>query len=724
MALVYNGILKDHVSFSPLHRADRGMLRPILKSLVIATSVSCLPAAWAADADKPVEYPTPTWSIATAESVGMREAPLRAARDYAASKGGSGMITRFGKLVMSWGDTKRKFDLKSSSKSIGVTSLGLAIDDGKMSLSDRAVDHHPNFGVPPEENRATGWIEKITLRQLANQTAGFDKPGGYEKLLFEPGTKWSYSDGGPNWLAECVTLAMGQDIESLMFERILTPIGVTKDDLHWRRHQYRDPTIDGIRRCEFGSGVHANVDAMARIGLLYLRKGVWNGQRLLSEEFIATATRPDPDLDGLPEWGSGHGDASQHYGLLWWNNADGTIDGVPRDAYWSWGLYDSLIVVIPSLDIVVSRTGKSWTRTEGANHYDVLKPFLQPIAQAVDEVIDGLGRPSYAKPKLDADRSAAPYPPSTHVGRLDWARPETIRRDAPGGDNWPVTWMDDDSMLTAYGDGWGFAPKVERKLSMGLAKITGGPGDFQGVNVRSTTGERIGQGPNGVKASGLLMVDSVVYLLARNTANSQLAWSDDRGVSWQWSDWKFTTSFGCPSFVNFGRNYEGARDEMIYIVSPDSESAYEAADRMVMARVPRDRVWQRDAYQFLSDVDTDGKAHWSKSIADRGAVFRNPGRCYRGAMTYHPVLQRYLWCQTLPESTHPGGPRFQGGFGIYDAPEPWGPWTTVFFTESWDVGPGETSSLPTRWNSRDDKSLYLLFSGDDAFSVRRATIVP
>ena len=82
-------------------------------------------------------------------------------------------------------------------------------------------------------------------------------------------------------------------------------------------------------------------------------------------------------------------------------------------------------------------------------------------------------------------------------------------------------------------------------------------------------------------------------------------------------------------------------------------------------------------------------------------------------------LGRYLWCQVLPGDD----PRTRGGFGIYDAPEPWGPWTTAFFTEDWDVGPGESSSLPTRWISGDGKTIHLVFSGDDCFSVREATLV-
>ena len=66
--------------------------------------------------------------------------------------------------------------------------------------------------------------------------------------------------------------------------------------------------------------------------------------------------------------------------------------------------------------------------------------------------------------------------------------------------------------------------------------------------------------------------------------------------------------------------------------------------------------------------------------------------------------------------------RFQGGFGIYDAPEPWGQWTTAYFTTMWDVGPGENQHVPPKWMSADGRIMHLIFSGDDIFSVRKATI--
>jgi hypothetical protein len=62
-------------------------------------------------------------------------------------------------------------------------------------------------------------------------------------------------------------------------------------------------------------------------------------------------------------------------------------------------------------------------------------------------------------------------------------------------------------------------------------------------------------------------------------------------------------------------------------------------------------------------------------------------------------------------------------FAIYDAPRPWGPWTTAFHTKQWDVGPGEHGDFPARWMSADGRRLYLVFSGDDAFSVRGARLV-
>ncbi|MCA9173195.1 MAG: serine hydrolase [Planctomycetales bacterium] len=657
-------------------------------------------------------FPDANWQQAAPADVEMEVAQLHQARDYALTGGGAGLVIRHGRVAMAWGDVKKKFDLKSSSKSIGVTCLGLAIADGKLRLDDPVRRHLPTLGVPPAANVDTGWLERITIRQLATQTAGFAKPGGFEPLLFEPGTAWHYSDGGPNWLADCVTTVYRQDLQTLMFARVLAPIGVSDKDLHWRKHAYRPSTLNGVPRREFGSGVHANVDAMARLGLLYLHRGRWRDRQLLPEEFVDLATSPFPGGDRLPEfnadheakteWSNRYGDASAHYGLLWWNNADRTLARVPADAYWSWGLYDSLIVVIPSLDVVVARAGGSWKREPRAAHYDVLRPFLEPIVQSVSV-------------------NDAPRPRSAEMLGIKWSPRESIVRLAKGSDNWPTTWADDDQLYTAYGDGWGFTPMTEKKLSLGLARVSGMPLRLTGTNLRSESLEQKGQGAEGRKASGIVCVDGTFYMLIRNAGNSQLVWSKDRGATWTWADWKFATSFGCPTFVNYGRNYRGAPDRNLYVVSADSDSAYQPADCFVMARAPVDRVTEQAGWEFFSgDVQ---RPAWSPRVEDRTPIFRHAGACYRSGITFNAGLGRYLWCQTLPDSQDSRGPRFEGGFGVYESRRLEGPWSTVFFTRHWDVGPGETSRFPAKWISADGRKAHLLFSGDDCFSVRQAEFI-
>lgn len=94
-------------------------------------------------------------------------------------------------------------------------------------------------------------------------------------------------------------------------------------------------------------------------------------------------------------------------------------------------------------------------------------------------------------------------------------------------------------------------------------------------------------------------------------------------------------------------------------------------------------------------------------------------------VTYNGPIGRYL--MTMRSRAKNGG---RNQFSIYDAPEPWGPWTTVYYTENWEgsvlskssKGWGESQHIPSKWISADGKTFYLVFSGDDSLSVRQATI--
>jgi len=311
---------------------------------------------------------------------------------------------------------------------------------------------------------------------------------------------------------------------------------------------------------------------------------------------------------------------------------------------------------------------------------------------------------------------------SKYIKQIVFEPKSAIKRYAKGSDNWPITWGDDDSLYTAYGDGWGFEPKANKRLSLGIAKVNGMLPDIHGENIRTDSGEQFGGGSKGKKASGMLMVDSVLYMWARNAnkkgEQSQLAWSDDHGKSWKWSTWKFK-GFGYCTFINFGKNYEDARDDFVYSVTHDNPSAYERSDRFILMRVPKDKIKNRSSYEFFKKLDDSGNPIWVSDIKQRGVVFKDPGRCHRSGISYNATLKRYFWWQAKFPKGIDG--KTAGMFGVFDAPEPWGPWTTVYYTENWDVGAGETGSFPTKWMSEDGKTMYLVFSGNDAFSVRKAS---
>jgi CubicO group peptidase (beta-lactamase class C family) len=311
--------------------------------------------------------------------------------------------------------------------------------------------------------------------------------------------------------------------------------------------------------------------------------------------------------------------------------------------------------------------------------------------------------------------SPPPYPRSDVIRKVTFSPVKSIVRKAIGSDIWPMTWGEDNDLYTAWGDGKGFYPYTKEKYSLGISRIIGPPEDFRGINLPSPSTSTM-QGKLGPKSSGLLMVDGTIYMWVRNTGNSTLVWSKDYAKTWTWG-FRLRKSFGSPTFLNFGKGYSGARDKYVYLYSQDGPSAYEAYDRVVLARVPKDRIPDRDSYQFYEGMDDRGNPVWTSDFDRRGAVFEYAGHCMRTDVVYNPGIKRYL--MTV-------GYDFHGGWGIYDAPEPWGPWTVAFHTSKWDIGNIHSYRIPSKWIDPNGTTMSLVFSGYrgetyDAFSVRKIT---
>jgi CubicO group peptidase (beta-lactamase class C family) len=379
--------------------------------VLVTVSPAVYPASDTANSD-----PDHGWlRVNVSTDVGMAEAPLVTAANYALTGGGAGMIVRRGRLVRSWGNIDQRYDMKSTSKSIGGMALGVAIDNGSLTLAEFAKPRLTSLGAPAPTT-TPAWLDQITILQLATHTAGFLKEDVYNEgtntttyaaLQYQPGSTWFYSDSGLNWLSEVLTAVFNADLATVLNTEVWTTLGLnaaaggpdgsapSNIDVKWRDNQFRlNPAPgSGTEKRELASGIYANVNAMARVGLLFLRKGVWGTERVLSESFTTTVRTPQASVAAAanPQSADFPG-ATTNYGVLWWTNANGVLPNVPRDAFWAWGLGDSLIVVIPSLDIVVVRAGpqqqaptagRTWNDSNWNGDYAVLAPFLDPIVQSV-----------------------------------------------------------------------------------------------------------------------------------------------------------------------------------------------------------------------------------------------------------------------------------------------------------------------------------------------------
>ena len=654
-----------------------------------------------------------SWLAISPAEAGLDPAKLEAWRSSLAAHRTTGLqVIRRGRIALEWYAPEWAADRPHGTASmakalVGGMSLAVAMSDGRISPDDAASKYIAGWSADPLKS-------KITIRQLATHTSGIsdaeqdeiphDRLPGWKgdfwkrtpdpfsiavrqaPVLFEPGTQNAYSNPGMAALSYAITASLnGGDIRTLLKERVLDPLGVPEQ--HWSIGYGQAYEVDGLKLYANWGGATFTARAAARIGQLMMLEGQWNGRELIRRDVVKKILTDQ----GMTRPSRSAADPAPASGLAWYVNQDGIWPAAPRDAFAGAGASHQVIVVAPSLDLIVVRNGDALGDTKSG--------FWGPVYELV------------LKPLMETVTVRAPYPPSPVIRGAVFG--EEIRRTAVDSDNWPLTWGDDDQQYTSYGDGFGFEPHVERKLGMGFARITGGPGDFRGVNLRSD-GERTGGGANSPKASGILMVDGVLYLWVRNVANAQLLWSGDRGKTWQWG-FKMEAGFGSPAFLNFGRNYAGARDGFVYTYSQDGPSAYESDNSLMLARAAKDRIRDRGAWEFYQGLDAAGRPVWTPDVTRRGAVFAYPVNCNRVDAVYDAGIGRYLMALGYDHA---------GGWGLFDAPEPWGAWTTVLHRQ-WDVAGTHGYRLPARWISEDGLTMTLVFSGvkpNDAFCTRRLTL--
>ena len=311
--------------------------------------------------------------------------------------------------------------------------------------------------------------------------------------------------------------------------------------------------------------------------------------------------------------------------------------------------------------------------------------------------------------------SAVSPPASTY---MTISKGSVIQTMLSGNDIWVNSWGADGNIYTAYGDGKGFSSPI--KLSQGLAKLLGSPpSTITGADIRTSSFEETGDGATGKKASGMLMVDGTLYVWVRNANNNgqqcQLTWANSPYTSWTWSSWKFT-EYGYCSFANYGQNYAGAGDNYVYAFFSNHPSAYTSTDQIMLARVDKTQIKTQSAYQFFSG--SSSAPAWGGTT--RQPVLTHTGGVNRQDVTYDAAVSRYLMTMRSRSNTN--------HFSIYEAPNPWGPWSTAFYEPNagtGNLGWGESQHIPSKWLqplSANKQDFYLIHSGNDQFNLQKMTI--
>ncbi len=350
-------------------------------------------------------FPEKDWQEVSPESQGVDPAKLKAAIDYMdASFGAEGakqlVIVRNGRLIWKGPECDACHELFSATKVFTSTILGLLIADGKCTLDTRAVEHLPDLA------KQHPVYARLTLRHLASMTGGYrgrvanveprqkwGDPIVYvtapDKPEFEPpGSRVAYNDHDVHLLGRILAARVAKEpLKDLFKRRIADPIGMRRWD--WGACG----TVDGMTHynaagtpaLKGGGGVQTTPSDLARLGLLYLNRGNWDGKQLIPASFVdeATATQVPATMPGRSR-----GLLGGAYGFYWWTNgvmANGKRrwPAAPPRTCAAHGASTNFCIVIPEWNMVVARMGKAPIPGTDAQQDEVINGFFARLAAAV-----------------------------------------------------------------------------------------------------------------------------------------------------------------------------------------------------------------------------------------------------------------------------------------------------------------------------------------------------
>ncbi len=232
----------------------------------------------------------------------------------------------------------------SLSKSFTSSAVGLAVDEGRLSVDDRVLSLLPDAAPAVISDH----LDRLRVRHLLTMTSGhasesLDRPSRLAEddwahailskpLEYEPGTQFVYNSGASYLLSAIMQRVTGMTLLDYLRPRLLQPLGIT--DATW------DSCPRGVN--VGGWGLLLRATEIARFGQLYLQQGSWLGQQLVPRSWVAAATTRQVSNEGEIDW-------SQGYGYQFWR--------CRHDSYRGDGAFGQFCLVMPEQDAVLAIVG-------------------------------------------------------------------------------------------------------------------------------------------------------------------------------------------------------------------------------------------------------------------------------------------------------------------------------------------------------------------------------
>jgi CubicO group peptidase (beta-lactamase class C family) len=264
-------------------------------------------------------------------------------------------------------------DLRSATKSITSLLVGIAIDRGVLSGVETGMMQHLGPVYPHVSDKGD-----IQLQHLLTMSSGLDcddgnrSTRGQEDRMYRsadwvdyfltlertsaPGDTTRYCTGGVVALGEVVAQSAGMGLDVFAEEALFGPLGI---------RNYRWASFNDGHGVDAGGHLLMTPRAMAKIGMLVLQGGDWDGHSLVSASWITESTRPRTSIGGIP------------YGYLWWSSP--LLYGTKSvDVLWASGNGGQTIFIVPEYELVCVFTAGYFNSEEAQSVFEIFRNVVMP----------------------------------------------------------------------------------------------------------------------------------------------------------------------------------------------------------------------------------------------------------------------------------------------------------------------------------------------------------